>query len=122
MRSSRKSPYRRPQKQIDLKEYDPQAIDEIHREGYKIARFSINADAGTTLKRQAIEERLKHVKDRDVIIAHMNKPASDSAEGLSVALADMLRAGVVFVRLDQVDLEEIPNVTESKSKRRGGTL
>jgi len=122
MRSSRKSPYRRPQKQIDLKEYDPQAIDEIHREGYKIAGFSINADAGATLKRQAIEERLKHVKDRDVIIANMNRPASDSAEGLSVALADMLHARVVFVRLDQVDLEVIPNVTESKSKRRGGTL
>ena len=122
MRSSRKSPYRRPQKQIDLKEYDPQAIDEIHREGYKIAGFSINADAGATLKRQAIEERLKHVKDRDVIIANMNRPASDSAEGLSVALAGMLRAGVAFVRLDQVDLEVIPNVTESKSKRRGGTL
>ena len=100
-------------------EYDQQAIDEIGKEGYRIAGFSVNADAGATLKRQAIEERLKHVKDRDVIIAHMNKPASDSAEGLSVALTDMLRAGIVFVRLDQVDLEVIPNVADTKSKRHG---
>jgi len=100
-------------------EYDQQAIDEIGKEGYRIAGFSVNADAGATLKRQAIEERLKHVKDRDVIIAHMNKPASDSAEGLSVALTDMLRAGIAFVRLDQVDLEVIPNVADTKSKRHG---
>lgn len=97
-------------------EYDPQAIDEIRKEGYKIAGFSVNADAGATLKRQAIEERLKHVTDRDVIIAHMNRPASDSAEGLSVALTGMLKAGVVFVRLDQVDLEEIPSNPNTKSK------
>ncbi len=90
-------------------EYDPQAIDEIRKEGYKIAGFSVNADAGATLKRVAIEERLKHVKDGDVIIAHMNKPAGDTAEGLSVALIDLLRGGFTFVRLDQVDLQEIPD-------------
>ena len=90
-------------------EYDPQAIEEIRKEGYKIAGFSVNADAGATLKRAVIEERLKHVKSGDVIIAHMNKPAGDTAEGLSVALIGLLRAGFVFVRLDQVDLQEIPD-------------
>ncbi len=89
-------------------EYDPQAIVEITRLGYKIAGFSINADSGATLKMAAIEARLKHVKGGDVIIAHMNKPASDSAKGLSVALIHLLNQGYVFVRLDQVDLREIP--------------
>ena len=51
-------------------EYDPQAIQEINRLGYKIAGFSLNADAGATLKQSAIEERLHHVKGGDVIIAH----------------------------------------------------
>ena len=92
-------------------EYDPQAIEEIGKLGYKIAGFSINADAGATLKRQAIEERLKHVRGGDVIIAHMNKPAGDSAEGLSVALIQLLRAGFVFVRLDQVDLQQVPEAS-----------
>jgi peptidoglycan/xylan/chitin deacetylase (PgdA/CDA1 family) len=86
-------------------EYDPQAMDEIRKLGYRIAGFSVNADSGATLKKVAIEERLQHVKAGDVIIAHMNKPASDSAEGLSTGLLQLLRRGFVFVRLDQVDLQ-----------------
>jgi peptidoglycan/xylan/chitin deacetylase (PgdA/CDA1 family) len=96
-------------------EYDRQSIDEIGRLGYKIAGFSVNADAGATLGRVAIEERLKHVKTGDVIIAHMNKPASDSAEGLSVALAHLIKNRFVFVRLDEVDLQEIPEAVNRKA-------
>jgi len=90
-------------------EYDPQAMAEIKRLGYRIAGFSVNADSGASLKRGAIEERLRHVKGGDVIIAHMNKPESESAEGLSVGLSALLRQGYVFVRLDQVDLQEVPH-------------
>ena len=89
-------------------EYDAQAKQEIARMGYKIAGFSINADSGATLKKIAIEERLQHVRGGDVIIAHMNKPASDSAEGLSSGLIALLRKGFVFVRLDGVELREVP--------------
>jgi peptidoglycan/xylan/chitin deacetylase (PgdA/CDA1 family) len=88
--------------------YDPQAVTEIEQLGYRIAGFSVNADAGATLGRLAIAERLKHVKPGDVIIAHMNKPSSDSAEGLSAGLLQLLRRGFVFVRLDQVDLQPAP--------------
>jgi peptidoglycan/xylan/chitin deacetylase (PgdA/CDA1 family) len=88
-------------------EYDRQAIHEIETMGYKIAGFSVNADAGATLSKQAIEDRLKHVKSGDVIIAHMNKPASDTAEGLSAGLIQLLKSGFVFVRLDQVELQEV---------------
>lgn len=47
----------------------------------------MNADARATLKKLQIIERLRHVRDGDVIIAHMNKPASDTAEALIVRLA-----------------------------------
>jgi peptidoglycan/xylan/chitin deacetylase (PgdA/CDA1 family) len=89
-------------------EYDTQSVKEIGNLGYKIAGFSVNADEGATSKEIAIEKRLEHVKSGDVIIAHMNKPASDSAEGLAVGLAYLLKAGFVFVRLDQVELRQIP--------------
>ncbi len=95
-------------------EYDPQAIEEIDGLGYKVAGFSVNADAGATLSKPAIEERLKHVKDGDVIIAHMNKPDSESAEGLSVALLHLLKQGFVFVRLDQVNLQVVPDIKNAK--------
>jgi peptidoglycan/xylan/chitin deacetylase (PgdA/CDA1 family) len=102
-------------------EYDAQAIKEIEGMGYKIAGFSVNADNGATLKKPTIEKRLARVKAGDVIIAHMNKPESDSAEGLAVGLAYLLRAGFVFVRLDQVDLKQIPEKTETKSHSKGAS-
>ena len=88
--------------------YDLQAIGEIERMGYRIAGFSVNADAGATLPRAAIEKRLRGVGGGDVIIAHMNKPDSDTAEGLAVGLAELQRQGYVFVRLDQVELQPVP--------------
>ncbi len=101
-------------------EYDPQAIKEIDKLGYKIAGFSVNADFGASSKKIAIEKRLERVQGGDVIIAHMNKPASDSAEGLAAGLAYLLKAGFVFVRLDQVDLKEMPRTVETKSTGRSG--
>lgn len=98
-------------------EYDPQAIEEIGKLGYKIAGFSVNADAGATLNRRSIEERLKHVKNGDIINAHMNKPAGDSAEDLSAALADMLQAGFKVVRLGQLNEQEIRDPEEHGGKK-----
>jgi len=88
-------------------EYDSAALQEIAALGYKVAGFSVNADEGATLSRAAIEKKLQQVQDGDVIIAHMNKPASDSAEGLAVALERLQRAGFNFVRFDQVDLVQL---------------
>jgi peptidoglycan/xylan/chitin deacetylase (PgdA/CDA1 family) len=99
-------------------EYDAQSIKEIEKLGYKIAGFSVNADDGATLKKRTIEKRLSHVKAGDVIIAHMNKPDSDSAEGLAVGLAYLLKAGFVFVRLDRVDLKEMPEKSSESTGKK----
>lgn len=101
-------------------EYDAQAIAEIQKLGYRIAGFSVNADEGATAKKLAIEQRLRHVKAGDVIIAHMNKPASDSAEGLAVGLDHLLNRGFIFVRLDQVDLRQLPATPAAHSGLRAG--
>jgi peptidoglycan/xylan/chitin deacetylase (PgdA/CDA1 family) len=87
--------------------YDYEAAEEIRKLGFKIAGFSVNADAGATLRKDQILARLRQVKPRDVIIAHMNKPRSDTAEALSVGLLELIRQGFTFVRLDEVDLVEI---------------
>ena len=50
-------------------EYASQVVTEIEKLGSSIAGFSVNADAGATLGSKAIEERLKNVRDGDVIIA-----------------------------------------------------
>ena len=88
-------------------QYDSQAVDEIRRLGFGIAGFSVNADAGASLKRAQVLQRLRQVRAGDVIIAHMNKPAGDTAEGMSDGLMELLRRGLVFVRLDQVNLVDV---------------
>lgn len=99
-------------------EYDAQSVKEIEGMGYKIAGFSVNADNGATLKKATIEKRLARVKPGDVIIAHMNKPASDSAAGLSAGLAYLLKEGYVFVRLDQVNLKVIPEKSGKETAKQ----
>ena len=99
-------------------QYDSQAAEEIRRLGFGIAGFSVNADAGASLKRAQVLDRLRHVRGGDVIIAHMNKPAGDTAEGMSDGLLELLRRGLVFVRLDQVALVEIEESKPSHKQSR----
>lgn len=87
--------------------YDPEALAEIERMGYRVAGFSVNADAGATLPRAAIAQRLQRVRGGDVLIAHMNKPRSDTAAALMQGLAELRHRGYVFVRLDQAELQRI---------------
>jgi peptidoglycan/xylan/chitin deacetylase (PgdA/CDA1 family) len=92
-------------------EYDGQSLEVITELGFKVAGFSLNADSGAKLSRDAIVSRLKGLQDGDVLIGHMNKPKSDSFEGLSKAIDLMLKDEahpVSFVRLDQVRLVKIP--------------
>jgi peptidoglycan/xylan/chitin deacetylase (PgdA/CDA1 family) len=85
-------------------EYDRVAIDVIQGMGYQIAGFSVNADSGATLRRSAVIARLQTVKSGDIIIAHMNKPASDTAEGLAVGIDRLVARGFRFLKLDQVQV------------------
>jgi peptidoglycan/xylan/chitin deacetylase (PgdA/CDA1 family) len=88
--------------------YDPRALDEIATMGFRVAGFSLNADAGATLPRRAVYERVRRARPGDVILAHMNKPAGDTNEGLQPALLELRARGVVFVRLADVDLTAVP--------------
>lgn len=79
--------------------YDAQSLRVIENLGFRVAGFSVNADAGATLPRSAVIARVRGAKPGDVIIAHMNKPASQTAEGLSVGIAELLARGYRFVKL-----------------------
>jgi peptidoglycan/xylan/chitin deacetylase (PgdA/CDA1 family) len=87
--------------------YDPEALRAIEAMGYAIAGFSVNADAGSTLSQSAITARLRSVKNGDVIIAHMNKPAGSTFEAFSVALPELLARGFRFVKLSDARLMPI---------------
>lgn len=81
-------------------EYDPEALKTIEAMGYKVAGFSINADNGATLARKQIVGRLKKVRNGDIIIAHLNKPASETGKGMAEGLQLLLDQGFRFVKLN----------------------
>ncbi|MEO8005379.1 MAG: polysaccharide deacetylase family protein [Betaproteobacteria bacterium] len=88
-------------------EYDPEALKTIEAMGYKVAGFSVNADSGATLPKKQIVARLKKVKSGDIVIAHLNRPASDTAQGLAEGLQLLIDQGFRFVRLDDVAINVV---------------
>ena len=98
--------------------YDEAAIIDIERLGYRIAGFSLNADDGATLSRQAIVARLKAARGGDIIIAHMNKPASDTAEGLAIGLKWMLAEGIRFTNLGDMRVELVPTAAIIRARKK----
>lgn len=87
--------------------YDRTAVNAIGEAGYRIAGFSVNADAGATLPHREVVARLSRVKAGDIIIAHMNKPESASAEALREVLPRLLAQGFRFVTMRGRDVETI---------------
>lgn len=84
--------------------YDAQALALIRALDYRVAGFSVNADAGATLPEAGIVARLRAVRPGDVVIAHMNKPAGATAEAFAAALPELLSRGYRFVLLSQRSL------------------
>lgn len=100
-------------------EYDRQSVAVIAKLGYKIAGFSVNADEGATLPEAVVAARVKRARDGDVIIAHMNRPQSGTAKGLSAGIQYLLAKGFVFVRVDQAGgLRRIDHRPRHRRKRR----
>ena len=88
-------------------EYDPEALKAIEAMGYKVAGFSVNADNGATLGRKTIIARLKKVRSGDIIIAHLNKPSSETARGLAAGLQVLLDRGFRFVKLSGAEVRPL---------------
>lgn len=88
--------------------YDPSSLQAIEALGFRVAGFSVNADAGATLPRRAVAARVRAARDGDVILAHVNKPAADNGEGLIDGLTTLLERGYRFVPLGDATLERVP--------------
>lgn len=86
--------------------YDSTGLQTVQALGLRVAGFSVNADAGATYPSSVVAQRLRAVKPGDVVIAHMNHPASGTAEGFARALPELLQRGVSFVKLSQTMLVE----------------
>ena len=89
--------------------YDPQAVGDIEAMGYRIAGFSVNVDAGATLGASEVAARIRAAKSGDILIAHMNRPRSATAEGLARGLSELQARGYRFVLLRDESVVADPN-------------
>jgi peptidoglycan/xylan/chitin deacetylase (PgdA/CDA1 family) len=80
--------------------YSPSALELIHRLGFRVAGFSINADGGAMFGAALTERNVTRARDGDVIIAHVNQPSRSAGAGLVRGLLDLKAKGVRFVRLE----------------------
>ena len=78
---------------------DDVAIEICREMGMLFVGFTVNGDAGATFRSAQIDTALDATRPGDVVIAHLNRPAGDTAEGFSRALPRLLDQGLVFVRL-----------------------
>ena len=88
-------------------EYDSESLKVIEQMGYRVAGFSVNADSGASLSKPRIVARLRKVRSGDIIIAHVNRPQSDTAEGLAVGLKALQERGFRFVKLDDFQVRPL---------------
>lgn len=89
--------------------YSQDAIKLIHKMGYQIGGFSLNADMGALLPAKTVAARISSAKNGDVIIAHMNQPKRASGQGVADGIMTLEKKGYSFVKLsdavDQVNRE-----------------
>ena len=73
--------------------------------GEQVVNFSINGDAGAAYSAQQVREALLKATGGEIIIAHMNHPEGDTAEGYKLAIPELLAQGFNFVKLSQYKLK-----------------
>ena len=82
--------------------YDDVALRILEALGCQAAGFSVNGDEGGTLSAGAVRRRLLSVRPGDIVLCHMNRPASGTAEGIRQAVPELLRRGFRFVTLEEL--------------------
>ena len=82
--------------------YDNVALRILEALGCRAAGFSVNGDEGGTLSAGAVRRRLLSVRPGDIVLCHMNRPASGTAEGVRQAVPELLRRGFRFVTLEEL--------------------
>jgi len=84
--------------------YEEKAVAVVERLGYSCVGFSVLGDKGASYSRGQVKDAFLSARPGDIIIAHMNHPEKETAEGVMDALELLKRRGLRFVRLDEYPL------------------
>jgi peptidoglycan/xylan/chitin deacetylase (PgdA/CDA1 family) len=73
--------------------------------GEEVVRFSVIGDAGATYSKDQVKKACLDSSNGSIIICHMNHPEKDTAEGLKLALPELIKRGIKFVKLEDYSLK-----------------
>jgi len=88
--------------------YDEVAVEVINAMGLRVAGFSVLGDAGCSYSAAQVKEAVSQAQPNDIIIAHMNHPEKQTAEGLIPALKALRAKGLRFVTLRNTPTRHTP--------------
>ncbi|WP_324193947.1 polysaccharide deacetylase family protein [Nocardia blacklockiae] len=79
--------------------YDDVAVAIVRELGEQPVGFSVNADAGATYSAAQVEKAMSAARPGAIAIAHMHRPKSGTAAGMSAVLPRLRSQGYEFVKL-----------------------
>ncbi|MEV6135966.1 polysaccharide deacetylase family protein [Nocardia sp. NPDC051990] len=79
--------------------YDDVAVAIVNELGERPVGFSINADYGATASAAEVQNAMKAAAPGAISLAHMHRPNSGTAAGMTAALPTLRSAGFTFVHL-----------------------
>ncbi|WP_082927866.1 polysaccharide deacetylase family protein [Paenibacillus oryzisoli] len=82
--------------------YDEVATSVVHDLGFEIAGYNVLGDAGATYNTEQVYKALIKAQSGSIVLAHMNHPEKDTAEGVIKAIPELRREGFRFVQLAAV--------------------
>ena len=80
--------------------YDDVGIQVAQAAGEDVLGFSVNADAGATYDAATVRAEVAGAQPGAIIIAHMNQPGGETAEGLLAGVDDLLAQGAQFTLVE----------------------
>jgi peptidoglycan/xylan/chitin deacetylase (PgdA/CDA1 family) len=82
--------------------WDAPAVNWVRSWGMQPLGFSILGDAGASYSAKQVHDAVSKASAGDIIIAHMNHPEKQTAQGLMSALPGLRQKGYQFVKLSDV--------------------
>ena len=81
--------------------YDDVAVRIVNDLGLQVINFNVLGDAGATYSAPQVAGAMLSSKPGSIILAHMNRPNSGTAEGIAAALPKLRKRGFRLVRLSE---------------------
>lgn len=85
--------------------YDDIGVKIVGELGEKAVNYDVLGDAGATFTATQVKHALLSAKPGSIVILHMNQPKGETAEGLKLAIPQLIREGYHFCRLKDFPLQ-----------------